>query len=187
MDEISENFGGQELYFYSQNILMNYLISRKIPDSQIQQNEMEKIFTDFSILAWIGQSQFLTKEEEIPIVESIKDLHDNMSHKLLYEKTQEILKKIKNLNERQKLKIQILEHLCAIEIKWCLKESLISSSLQEALHEKFKEIVDFINLKPTKNIALMKLERDIKEIKLEAKNSLNVSAVIQKLSRCIFL
>ena len=152
---------GWDLRFYCAELFKRFLISKKTPESSKERGDIEKISKNLSLLLWIGRAQILSPEQEGKIIDQIKDLSDNFRQDDLYEKTNYIVQKIKNMTP----KTDILEFFTDIEHKACLcldeNHPCINS---EELHEQFEKIIDVMNGKSDK-FSLLKLEREMKDIK----------------------
>ena len=85
------------LNFYAEEILKNFLISKKTPTSQREKEEIENIFKKLSLLIWLGRSRILTPNEERNIAENLKDLYENFRSNTLEMNTDNIIQKLKNL------------------------------------------------------------------------------------------
>lgn len=180
------DFPNSDLQFYVDRLYEGFLISRKIPCSIEEENEIKKIASSLSILSWISQSQLFCLDEEAKIIESIKELSENFKQSQLNEKIKEIIQGLKNINESLKFKTQILEHFSELEYKGCLDKKIRYPLDQSSLNEKFKKIIIHIKEnfeeKNQKNlIELMKLERDVKEIKQKYLNGFSKEEEIEKL------
>ncbi len=155
-----------DLQFYIDNLYERFLVSRKTPTSWEEELEIKKIAAALSVLSWIGQSNFCLDEEAL-ILEAVKELYENFKQAHLFEKISEIIQKFKNISEKTKLKTQILEQFVELEYKGCLDKRVKYPLDQNSLNVKFRKVIAHINqnFKEKNLIGLMKLERDVKEIK----------------------
>jgi hypothetical protein len=164
--------------FYAEEILKNFLISKKTPNSPKEKNEIEKISKNLSLLIWLGQSKILPLKEEKNIKEQLKDLCENFHSDTLQESTNIIIQNLKNINSKTK----ILEHI--IDIAYILYNQNIKNSppiTHEILHEKFNKVIEKIKL-TSDDFSLIKLERNVKEIKKNfLNNQENITILIQHL------
>jgi hypothetical protein len=161
--------------FYAEEILKNFLISKKTPNSQKEKKEIEKISKNLSLLIWLGQSKILLPKEEKIIKEELKELYENFHSDTLQESTKSIIQNLKNLNS----KTQILEHI--IDIAYILYNQTTKDSPKtlETLHEKFNKVIGKIKLLKD-DFSLISLERDIKILKKNFfKNPKNLDILIQ--------
>jgi len=153
--------------FYAEEILKNFLISKKTPNSPKEKNEIEKISKNLSLLIWLGQSKILPPKEERIIKEQLKDLCENFQSDTLQDTTNIIIQNLKNENSKTK----ILEHI--IDIAYILYNQNIKNSppiTHEMLHEKFNKVIQKIKL-TSDDFSLIRLERNIKDLKKKFLNN----------------
>ena len=164
--------------FYAEEILKNFLISKKTPNSPKEKKEIEKISKNLSLLIWLGQSKILPPKEERLIKEELKDLYENFHSDTLQDTTNIIIQNLKNVNSKTK----ILEHI--IDIAYILYNQHIKNSppiSHEILHEKFNKVIQKIKL-TSDDFSLIRLERNVKDLKKNfLKNQENINILIQHL------
>jgi vacuolar-type H+-ATPase catalytic subunit A/Vma1 len=154
-------FAGWDLRYYAAELFKQFLISKNMPRSSKEIEEIESISKNISLILWIGKAQILSPSEEKEIIDLIRDLIDNFKQDEFYAKTSHIIQMIKNMSP----KTEILEHFTDIESKACLhKEKDCPIIRSEILQDHFEKIIYVMNSKNDK-FSVMKLERELKEIK----------------------
>jgi len=146
----------KKLKFYANEILKRFLISKNTPNSLKEKLKIEKILKNISIIIWLDKTKILSYKEEKKILEELKELYDNFNLINIKEKTDYIIQNLKNLSP----KVDIIECIADIEFNFHIKEK---GDIQK-LNEKFEKIIGILKTNNNQFI-LMKLERDLKEIK----------------------
>lgn len=161
------DYNYSKLQFHIDRLFEIFLLSRKTPSSLDEILEIKKISLSLSVLSWLSQSQIFHKDEEAKIIEDIKELCEDFHESELNERIKAVIQKLKNINESLRLKAQIFEHFSELEFRGCLDLRAKYPLDQSRLNEKFNKIALQIkeNFSGEKTIDLMKLEREVKEIK----------------------
>jgi hypothetical protein len=152
---------GWDLRYYAAELFKQFLISKNMPKSPKETEEIEKISRNISLILWIGKAQILSPMEEKEITDQIRELIDNFKQDEFFGRTNHLIQMMKNMNP----KTEILEHFTDIESKACLSKDKNSPSISsEILQDYFEKIIYVMNSKNDK-FSIMKLERELKEIK----------------------
>ena len=174
----------EDLKYHAVEVFKRFLVSKETPLSKEKDSEIEKISKNLSLLIWIGKADILSPEEEKAVIEKLKDLNYNFKQDDLYDKTSLIIQDIKNLNH----KIDILEHFTDIEhVAYMSRGDWDEESGADELYEKFERIISFIKDKNKEdNFNLMKIERDIRDIKkIYLKDPSKISLLMHNLEKII--